>query len=276
MLTLAEASCFFDLTPVLDPTTSGVLFYAQLDLYDDAKRDSATAYRRVMSVQPGTTIPASRVISVLGRRWLVGTLETDGLATAHRDKYVLHPANDSVNVSRLPGFLSATVASTVWGDIEWVKDAKAEAVTSSLVPMYTAYLPSSTDVREYDVVWSGTLACIVEAVRHAPSGVTTALCRSLLEPVVTATLNTRTYDPVVGDYTASVPTPVSCLKLPREGLYLYDSQGSARNKEGDVTLVLPASTAVATKDTLTLGSAAWGVLSVQSVGGAKLVHGRRV
>lgn len=275
MLTLADASCYFDRTPVLDADTLAHLFYAQLDLYSDAMRDSATAYRRVMSVKPGTTMPTSRSVSILGARWLVGSMESDGLADPHREKYVLHPAKMQINVSRLSGFLSATVASTYWGDIEWVKDSKSEFETSALLPNYTAYLPQSAALQAYDVVWSGTLAGIVQPAHQSPAGVYEVQFRNLADAVADATLNTRVYDPVVGAYTASTPTTVRCLKMPRESFYLCDSQASPTNGEGDVTLVLPSGTTVATKDTLTFASATWAVLSVQSVGGAVVVHGRR-
>ena len=276
MLTLADASRFFDRTPVMDAYALEYLFDAQLDLYSDARRDSATAYRRIMSVRPGTYIPADRVVSILGTRWLVGTMESDGLEALYREKYVLHPAKTNLNVSRLSGFLTATVARTVWGDVEWVKDIKAESVTSIPTRLYSAYLQPDADVREYDVLWVGAIAYLVGSVHKAPSGFDVAECRALKAVAVDATLNTRTYDPVAGSYSATAPTTVRCLQVPREDLYLYDSQGSARNKEGDVTMVLPAGTTVATKDTLTLDGVTWAVLAVQAVGGAVLVHGRRV
>lgn len=275
MLTLADASRFFDRTPVMDAYALEYLFDAQLDLYSDARRDSAPAYRRIMSVRPGTYIPASRVVSILGTRWLVGTMESDGLESLYREKYVLHPAKSSLSVSRLSGFLTATVARLVWGDVEWVKDVKAESVTSAPTRLYSAYLQPDADVREYDVLWVGSLAYLVVSVHKSPSGFDVAECRALRDAAADATLNTRSYDPVAGSFTVPTPTTVRCLKVPREDLYRYDSQGSARNKEGDVTMVLPAGTTVATKDTLTLEGMAWSVLAVQAVGGAVLVHGRR-
>lgn len=274
MLTLAEASSYFDRTPVLDPTTGRTLFYGQMDVYDDSKRDSATAYRRILSVKPGTAMPAGRVVRILGHYWIVGDSEVDGLELLHREKYVLHPARCTLNISTLSGYLGATVATTSWADVSWIKDAKEEAVSSRAVPLFTIFLPKAAAVSEYSVLWDVDGAYLAQPVHPVASGIRDVNCLKLDYAVVAATLATRTFNPVSGSYSASVNSTVNCLRVRWQSLYRYGSQGDAKFQEGDDSFVLPTGTAVATKDTLTLAGKTWNILSVETLGGAVVAHGR--
>lgn len=274
MLTLADASKFFDRTPIRDTVSGLVLFYGQIDPYADAQRDSATAYRRVLSVAPGTVIPTSKLISVLGSVWIVGDSETDGWGVAHREKYVLHPAPTTLSVNRLPAHVAGTTPSTVQGDMVWFKDGKEEASSSRSVPIYSLYVPLGSDVREFDIVKVGAQGYLVSHPHTLASGVMSANCVHLEFAVATATLATRVYDPVQGKYVTTTPTSVACQRIRWQSLYQFDSQMSARYQEGDCSLVLPVGTTVATKDTITLAGTLWNVVSVSTTGGAVVAQGR--
>lgn len=275
MLTLADASRYFDRTPITDPYTNALLFYAQIDPYQDAVRDSATAYRRVMSVAPGIPMPAGRLVKILGSIWIVGDSETDGMSVAHREKYVIHPAPTLLGVRTLSGFVNAGAATAAWGDMVWLKDAKEESSSSRTNPMYTAYLPTSVALAEYDVVTVGAIGYLVGPPHDQASGVLSATCAKLEYAPVNATLATRVYAPVQGLYTSSVDTTVKCLRVRWQSLYLYGSQGDAKYQEGDCSLVFPAGTVLATKDRVTLAGQVWNVLAVETLGGAVVAHGRR-
>ena len=274
MLTLADASKYFDKTPIRDTVSGSVLFYGQVDPYSDAQRDSATAYRRILSVAPGTSITASRLVNILGSIWIVGDSETDGWAVAHREKYVLHPAPTVLAVNRLTAHVAGTLATSMWGDMVWFKDGKEEASSSRSVPIYTLYAPLGSDVQEFDVIKVGTQGYLVSHPHTLASGVLSANCVHLEFPVTTATLATRTYDPVQGKYVATSPTSVNCQRIRWQSLYQFDSQMSARYQEGDCSLVLPVGTTVATKDTITLDGTLWNVVSVSITGGAVVAQGR--
>lgn len=275
MLTLAAASRYFDRTPILDPFTDDLLFYAQIDPYQDAVRDSATAYRRILSVAPGVVMPTSRLVKILGSVWIVGDSETDGLAEAHRVKYVLHPAPTLLSLRSLNGYVTGAVATVSWGEMVWYKDGKDESTSSRLVPMYSAYLPTPTPLSEYDIIQVGTSGYLVGPPHTNSSGISSATCVKLEHVPVDATLASRVYSPVTGGYTASVPTTVRCLRVRWQSLYLYGSQGDAKFQEGDCSLVMPAGTVLGTKDTLTLAGQAWSILAVETLGGATVAQGRR-
>lgn len=274
MLTLADASAYFDRTPIVDPATGKTLFYGQVDPYADAVRDSATAYRRVLSVVPGTTIPASRVVKIFGQVWIIGDSELDGLETRHREKFVLHPAKTLLNIGTLSGYLTATVASTSWADVTWVKDAKEDAVSSRSVPQFSVFLPRPAAVAEYSVMWDTDGAYLAQPVHPVPSGIKDIKCLKLEFAPADATLATRTFDPVAGAYSSSITSTVKCLRVRWQSLFKYGSQGDAKFQEGDDSLVLPTGTVISTKDTLTLAGKTWKILSVETLGGAVVAHGR--
>jgi hypothetical protein len=275
MMTLAEAAAYFDRTPVLNPDNDSVLFYGQLEPYDDSKRDAGAAYRRILSVAPGTAMPSSRSVRILGQVWIVGNKETDGLEVAHRDKYVLQQAGVKVNVSRPADFLAGVATSSAWSAIEWLKDARELEVSSDVAPLYTLMMPNSTDLREHDIVWYSGRALLAQAPRTQPSDYKLATAFELEQAApATATIQARSYDPAVGAYTNGASTTQPCLRVRWQSLYLYGSAADTRYKPGDASLVLPAGTAIKTSDQITLAGVVWKVLASETLAGVVVVHGR--
>jgi hypothetical protein len=273
MMTLAQASAYFDRTPVLNPDNDAVLFYGQLDPYDDSKRDAGAAYRRVLNVAPGTNVPS--VIRMFAITWLVGTKEVDGLEVAHRDKYVLQQAGQKAKISRLADYLAGVTTSSAWSAIEWLKDTKELEVSSDVATMYTLIMPPSADLREHDIVWYAGRAFIAQAPRRHPSGYMEATALELEQAAPTsATILTRTYDPVAGDFVDDSAVTAPCQAVRWQSLYAYGSQADERFKSGDVTLVLPPDTGVSTASIVTVAGADWQVLSVETLAGALVLHGR--
>lgn len=274
MLTLAAASSYFDRTPALDVTSGATLFLCQVDPFAESTRDSNTAYRRTLSVKPGTDIPASRTIKIFGRVWIVGDSEIDGMAAEHREKYVMHPADYAFTYHDLSGYISGTAGVTAWGSLEWLKDGKEEASSSRVVPLYTAYCSAAVPLAEFGVIKVGSRGYLLSTPHLQASGMQTATTLQLEHAVADASIATRTYDPVQGQFTVSVFDTVKCQRVRWQSLYLYGSQGDAKYQEGDCSLVFPAGTVLATKDTVTLAGQVWNVLAVETIGGAVVAHGR--
>lgn len=276
MMKLAQAAGYFDRTPVLDATTGNLLFKGQVEPYDDSRRDAGAAYRRVLSVVPGTPIPTSRAVSIFGQTWIIGSKETDGLASALREKYVLQRADLQLAVSRLPGFVSGTKAATVWGGVEWIKDVKQIEVDSRALQECNIYLPAGTDVRERDIIsYSGAALLVLEA-HDAPSGYVIAAALRLDQAApAAASLVQRTYSPADGSFTSADPVSVQCLRVRWQSLFEYDSQATQRYQEGDCSLVLPADAVVTGRDRITLDGTTWAAVAVAQLAGAVVVHARR-
>lgn len=272
---LADAASYFDRTPVTDPDSGTLLFYGQIDPYEDSRRDSATSYRRVLSVRPGTLRPAKSVVSALGQVWIMGASEPDGWEVLHREKYVLHHAPMLANVSRLAGFLAGTVASTVRCSAHWSKDAKQLEVSSETPHLYEISLPHSADVSQHDVVWGAGYAYLVLSPRLQASGIFN--CQALeLEQItpLNATLTARVYNPVTGVYSAPAGLQVKALTVRWQSLFEYGSQMSERYQEGDLSIVLPLGTVISTAMRLALSGVNYQVLAVKDISGAVVVHAR--
>lgn len=273
MMSLAAAAAYFDRTPVLDPDNGNTLFYGQLEPYDDSRRDAGAAYRRILSVAPGTSVP--RVVRVHGEAWIVGRRESDSLGEILRDKYVLQPAGVKASISRLEDFLAGDASAAAWVAIEWLKDAKELSVSSDAVVMYTVIAPEGADLREHDIVWYAGRALMLQAPRHHPSGYIEAEAFELDQVLpATATVAARTFDPQAGAYTTSTTDTQPCLRVRWQSLYLYESQASARYQEGDTVLIVPPDAQVVNDSLVTLDGKNWKVLAVQTLSGVLCVHAR--
>lgn len=273
MMKLVDASSYFDRTWALDPDTGAELFQCQVDPFDDSKRESGTAYRRILSVRPGTSVPHS--IRLFGQVWLLGTREVDGVQEMHREKYVMQPAQAKATLYRLAGFLSTSPTTSSWAAVEWEKDAKEAATSSNLPPMFRAILPTDCDVRVRDVIVFQGDAYLVLTQHPEPSGFTAAECLKLeVSTPQTLTLGARVYIPTVGAYGALGNSTVQALPVRWQSMFSYGSQTDARFHDGDFSLVVPPSAAVTTATALTLAGKSFTVLSVDDISGCKVLHAR--
>lgn len=272
MMTLADAASFFDRTPVLNPDTDAQLFLGQIDPYDDSRRDSLGAYRRIMSVAPGTTVPVA--VKALGVTYLIGNKEVDGLEVRHRDKYVLQQASAKASIHRLAGYLSSTVSSQAWAAASWDKDGKEQEISDAALQVHELFVPLAADVRTHDIITLSGRTYIVHAARPGAVGLQMVSCYLLEHALAAATINARVYDPVAGAYTGGGLTTPNCLRVRWQFLFRYDSQEDVRFAAGDAAFVLPAATSVTTADRFALAGANWKILSVDAIDGGIVVHGR--
>ncbi|VTU32259.1 hypothetical protein H4CHR_02976 [Variovorax sp. PBS-H4] len=277
MMTLAAASSYFDRTEVFDAYSGELLFRAQIDPYDDSKRDAMVAYRRVLSVAPDVVIPSHRCIRAFGAVYIVaGEASIDGLDEAHRVKHVLQASDGTFKVGTITQFLDNDPASTVYGFAEWVKDAKQEAESSDLANVFEVIMPLGTNVKPRQVLWRDDIVYITTSVRRLPSdfiGVT-AVRLDQVEPLE-AGIQSRTYNPATGGYTLGAQDFPYALRVRWQNLFRYDAQLEARYQEGDFTLALPEDTEVDTSSRITFMDVPHRVLAVDVIEGAVAVHVRR-
>ena len=278
MMSLADASSYFDTTEVLDAYSGELLFLAQVDPYDDSKRDAMVAYRRVLSVAPGTTIPTHRCVSIFGAIWLVaGEAEIDGLDEQHRVKYVLQAATGLLNIGTLTEFLDGAPAVTVYGFAGWVKDAKQIEESSDIANMFEILLPRATTVQPQQVLWDATTVYLSMSVRTLPSefvGVS-AVRLEQAEPLE-AEITTRVYAPAQGTYVAGATNYPYALRARWLSLFKYDAQLAARYQEGDFVLALPEETEITTSSRVLFNEQNHSVLSVTVLPGGVAAHLRRI
>lgn len=274
MMTLAQASSYFDRTPVTDPYTGSLLFHAQVEPFEDSKRDAYSAYRRVLSTAPSVSIPAHRVVDLLGQRWIVGQDEPDGMQQLHRRNYVLSPVDAELAVSSMNQFVAGVSAYKLFASVHWLKDLKQESVSSEHPQSFEVFLPSMVTPRQ--ILWGASGAYLVLSPRMMPSGFVAALCLKLESSVEKASLVTRVYDPVAGKYTVANPvgTQVNALRVRWQNLYEHRSESDRKYENGDVSVVLAAGTVVAPGAKLRFSDRTYQVLGTDNFGGAVVAHAR--
>jgi len=276
MMSLAQASSYFDRTPAYSVTTGALLFKGQIDPYDDSKRDASAAYRRILSVAPGTVMPADGAFKALGQIWLIGGMEPDGLDSVHRQKYVILPARTQLKVSRPNQYLAGTYTANLHASAGWVKDAKQLETSSEQPQMYDVFFHAGADVRERDVLWNGVEAYLALSPRLVASDLLSVHCLRLTETVQTVGLVTRTYNPSTGAYSSAAAATVQGLPVRWQSLYSYGSQADARYQEGDLSLMLPTGTAVDTTTKFVIDGFDFQVLAVDTLAGVPVAHIRRL
>jgi hypothetical protein len=272
---LSQVSSFFDRTEVTDPVTGLTLFRCQLMAYDESRRDSYPAHRRVISVAPGTVIPPARALDIYGETWIVGSAHADGWESQHRVKYVIHKAGGPAAVYRLAGYLAGTPAAQMYGDLQWVTDKKELEVSSNVPQKHVAILPEGTALEGYDVVVVAGRAILVGSQSERVSGFTEGY--GILQASAAPTsvqLISRTYSPATSSYTDTTSAPLAAMKVRWQELFAYEDQAAERFQEGDCTWVLPATAAVTTTSVIRHGSADFAVMAVRAAYGCKLVHAR--
>lgn len=272
MINLAQASTYFDRTPVYDTVTGRLIFRAQIEPFDDSRRDANSAYRRVLSVKAGTVVP--REVNVLGTVWLVGAGETDAMESVHRQKYVIAQAKAQFQVSTLAQYLEGERSALCWAAPYWSKDAKQTETSSTYPQMFDVYL--STEVAAQSVLWDADDAYLVVSPRPMPSGLMSAHSLKLEHRREQANLSKRVYSPSAGGYVSEQVSSVPTLQVRWQSLFEYGSQMDERYQEGDASFVLPAACGVDTACTLQASGRLWQVLSVDDVPGAAIAHCRRL
>lgn len=270
---LADCSTFFDRTDILDADTGALLFRGQIKNYDESRRDAVTAYRRVLSVAPGTVIPASRAVRFFGDVWLVGDGQDDGQEDLYRTKYVVQKVQGQAQIYSLAGFLTGTARATVWADMQWLTDRR-EAETSSNSPQqYVAYIPRTAVSVLHDIIVLNGKAMLAQSNYEAGSGFLEL--RGILQPqtgAYAAVVNKRQYVPSQGNYLAVASVPYSGFFVRWQELYRYEEQMDERYQEGDFSLALPSSADVTTADTVLVSAREWSVTEVQAISGCKVLH----
>jgi hypothetical protein len=274
MLTLAEASVYFDRTEVRDPDSGRVLFHGQVDPYDDSKRDSVSAYRRILSVAPGTAMPARRAVRIFGQAFLVGNQEVDGLQDPHRVKYVLQPCARKMSFGRPGDFLAGLGSAqelNTWAALEWVKDSK-EPDASTVSNQYNALFAARTDVRAHDVLWDGGDYFLALSSRELPSGfLAVEACK--LEPPIGAGITQRTYSHANGGFTVGATNVELCLRVRWQDFFRRRLESAQAYRPGDQTLLFAGGIRLDTSAQINLGDS-WQVVAVDTAGGAVAVHAR--
>lgn len=253
------------------------LFRAQLGLYDDNKRDSETAERRVLSVSPNVTIPTRRVIGAAGSRWIVGHANPDDYkGSTIRVGYVCHEATHLATVRTLAEVVAGSAGTTAYAGRAWVKDAAYTQQSSDLAPLYHIHFSSTeTIVPERHIITFAGRLHIVRSVVAGSGGTLVALCEQMSASAVeTGTVSVGTYVAAT-DTRTETPTSKTIVRFRWQSLFAYLNGAAPKFEPGDIQVAIATSVTPAAGTILTLADGSWRIHSVVAEQGVWLCRATR-
>lgn len=276
---LQSAASYFDNTPCYDAYTGVHLFDAQLDLYDDSKRDGQSAQRRILSLDPKFSIPAKRVIKIESDYWILGDNNPDYFqGSAIRNKYIIQRADQLARVYTPAQLLLGLSGSAIYLGRSWVKSIKQVEISSEqfseyeLIGAITETLDAGSLVKYYDD-WF-IVSDSVETAGGFKAGVSEQVHENLPINVV---WGKRTYQPLSDTYTIN-GVSLNVLKLRWQSIFKYEQPAATKYKAGDSVIVVLKSdvSSVGTADTFMVGSETYAVIASFGLDQCWAIHVRNV
>lgn len=261
-----------DKTPCYEGYTGSLLWNAQLLNYDETKRDSETAERRILSMSAENVIPARRVISVASKKYIVGHGHDDLIAAdVARVGYVIHEATESATIKTLAQAASMQAGTTAWAGRAWVKHQAFSEQSATLVPQHHLHFSTTEAVGPGRLVWFSGGVHLVRATMEGAGGTLVATCDELPSPVVepTATVTTGQWDKTADkQVNASTVTPL--LRVRWQSLFKYNNKAAPTFGPDDIQVAIPLGVNVISGSRLTLSDGYWLVSNVDQESGVLL------
>lgn len=265
---LAAAARAFNKTECLDAYSGRRAFFGQFGLYDDNKRDSETAERRILSVEDGITVPSRRVIEAAGTRWIVGHSNPDSFrGRTVRQGLVVHEATYLSEVRTLEQVCLNQVGIKAWAGRAWIKNLAFTEQSSDLVPQYHIHYSSTEAVGQDNILTFEDELHVARVVTTGPSGTLIVLADRLPEPVVeVATVSGGVYDPVAGQMSAGSGS-VRVIRVRWQSLFQYRHASAPTFGPADIQVVIAkASMTPSVGIKLEMSDGTWQLASVISEG----------
>ncbi len=236
---LDRAAAAFDRMPCKDAYTGKLAFAGQLGLYDDSKRDSETAERRVISTHPDVSIPTRRVVEAVGTHYIIG----HGNPDSHRGRiirigWVAHEAPHFANVQTLEQACLDSGGLKAWCGYAWVKNLTDEAERSRLTPQCNVHFAPNEPVVEQQLIRlpDGQMF-LTRNTRLGPAGTRIVLADQMpADTVQIASMQPGTFNPLTEIWTGSTD-PVRVLRARWQSLFEYQHSGAPKFSSGDSQLV---------------------------------------
>lgn len=274
---LSDVASAFNNMVCTDAYSGDVIFNAQIGLYDDNKRDSETSERRVLSVAPGTVLPARRVVAAAGTHFILGHPNPDDYrGETIRVGYVAHEATHLAQVRTLAQACLDQAGFTAWAGRAWVKDVAYSQQDSREYPLHHIHFSRTEPLVNDLLVTFGGRLNLVRSVNFGAGGTIVTACEQMAEPSVeTGTVLVGVYDPVQ-DTTTGAPVAVKVARMRWQSLFSYRSSVAPKFQPGDIQVAVAKSAAtVVAGALLTLSDGAWRVESVVSEGAVWLCRATR-
>ncbi len=274
---LRDVARAFNKTACYDAYTGDLAFHAQLGLYDDTKRDSETAERRVLSVDPDVVVPDRRVIEFDGIKFIVGHGNLDTYrGSPLRMGYVVHEASDLATVQTLAQFCTNTPGVSAWAARTWVKNLGYSEQDSKLITFHHVHL-ASTEVADVSYILTlGATRYIVRTTDRGAAGTLILFCDEMPEPSVeTGSVVHGSYNPTTDAMTTTTAS-TRVVRVRWQSLFDYQTTKADKFGPGDQQLVVAQAAVPAPVGAkVTLSDGVWHILSADPYGAVWLCHAVR-
>lgn len=265
-----RVSTYFDNLEFRDAYSNAVAFFGQLDLFDEAKRDSETALRRIISTSATALIPARRAVRAGGIVYLIGQPHQDSFQGIQvRVGYASQKAGPLASILSLDEACLGLPGTVAYASRAWIKDTAFSEQSSIINSQYHINFGITENVKAADIVRASGDYFVVRSVSEGESGLLIATC-DLLKGVAPepATIQAGAYSATTETFTgAPVTAPVLALRW--QSLFAYGGGQADPFAAGDIQIVAAKSSVTMIPGArVTLSSGIWTVLSVVSVGAA--------
>lgn len=261
---LAKAANYFNRMVCLDGYTGLRVFDGQLGLYDDNKRDSETAERRVLSLSADAIIPPRRVIAAAGSRWIVGHANPDTFNNQTiRVGYMIQEAPHLARIRQLAQVCLLRTGDSAYMGRAWVKDRAYAEQSSELNTQYHLHFSTFEDVRVNHLITVDDRWYIVRATNPGAGGTLVALADEMPNPVVEiGYVHTGTFDPVT-ETMSGAPDQVHVVRIRWQSLFAYANALAPKFGAEDIQVAIAqAAATVRAGARLQLSDGQWFIASV--------------
>jgi hypothetical protein len=239
---LAKAANYFNRMACTDAYSGAAVFKGQLGLYDDNKRDSETAERRVLSLSPDAIIPVRRVIAAAGSRWIIGHANPDDFnGSTIRVGYTVHEAPLLARYRTLEQVCLQRLGTEAYIGRAWVKDRAYTEHSAELNTQYHLHFSTFEAVAVDHLVSVGDHWYLVRATNPGAGGTLVALAEEMPAPELeVAKITSGAWDPV----TETLGGPeeiVNVVRVRWQSLFEYRTELAPKFKPGDLQLAIAQS-----------------------------------
>lgn len=266
-----------DKTPCYDSYTGLLAFNGQLLPYDESKRDSETAERRILSLGPLAVIPARRCVSINGKHYIVGAGNDDMYrGEVIRVGYVIHEAVGLASVKTLIQAVQGSAGIQAHVGVTWIKNMAYSEQNSILVPQVHVHLASTEPATAGMMVVLNGIYYLIRAIYYGAGGTLSAVSDQLPTPVreTGVQVTTGVFD-AVADTTSNSTTTTNVLRVRWQSLFEYHSNAAPKFGPDDVQLVIDKAVPVRPGSQVTLSDGKWVIASALDEGSVWLCRATR-
>ena len=272
-----DVASHFDDVSVYDAYTNALLFNAQFNSFDESSADGSIVKKRTMSTRPGIAMPTRRVIKFVDEVWIVGDGNTDAFQNEKvRAAYWMKKATELGAVLTPAQACSGAAGTALYLHRAYLKDTVNSGSDSEYDPFWNIYISQTEPIEKGYFFRADGRLFRVRATPHLDLNGMTLAASDEIDPgsEVSVVIGGQTYDPISDTYTGS-PVTVAGLLFDMYKNYELKTDADPKMHSGDMTLLVPNTTAVVTGASLTIGTQRWQVIARTTDVDAWNLHVRR-